>query len=122
MNPGELTLLLDRLLSAGDEHEWVEFKHNVDEPQAIGEYLSALANAAALDGEAFGYLVWGIENGSRRVVGRASSPPAPRHAGNCWPCGCTSTFVPSSTSGSRPSATAACPWCCSACRPPPASR
>ena len=42
MNPGELTLLLDRLLVASDEHEWVEFKHNFDEPHAIGEYLSAL--------------------------------------------------------------------------------
>ena len=57
MNPGELTLLLDRLLAASDEHEWVEFKHDNDEPHAIGEYLSALANAAALDGEPLSYLV-----------------------------------------------------------------
>ena len=74
MNPGELTLLLDRLLAASDEHEWVEFKHNNDEPHAIGEYLSALANAAALDGEPFGYLVWGIENGSRKVLGTTFKP------------------------------------------------
>ena len=74
MNPGELTLLLDRLLAASDEHEWVEFKHNNDEPHAIGEYLSALANAAALDGEPFGYLVWGIENGSRQVLGTTFKP------------------------------------------------
>ncbi|MBL8302791.1 MAG: putative DNA binding domain-containing protein [Ideonella sp.] len=81
MNPGELTLLLDRLLAASDEHEWVEFKHNVDEPHAIGEYLSALANAAALDGEAFGYLVWGIENGSRRVVGTTFKPTSAKTSG-----------------------------------------
>ena len=74
MNPGELTLLLDRLLATGHEHEWVEFKHNNDEPHAIGEYLSALANAAALDGEPFGYLVWGIENGSHRVLGTQFKP------------------------------------------------
>jgi len=74
MNPGELTLLLDRLLAASDEHEWVELKHNNDEPHAIGEYLSALANAAALDGEPFGYLVWGVENGSRKVLGTAFKP------------------------------------------------
>lgn len=81
MNPGELTLLLDRLLAASDEHEWVEFKHNVDEPHAIGEYLSALANAAALDGEAFGYLVWGIENGSRRVLGTSFKPASAKASG-----------------------------------------
>lgn len=74
MNPGELTLLLDRLLAASDEHEWVEFKHNNEDPQAIGEYISALANAAALDGEPFGYLVWGIEDGTRRVVGTTFKP------------------------------------------------
>ena len=49
MNAGELTLLLDRLLAQASEHKWVEFKHN-DDPHTIGEYVSALANAAALDG------------------------------------------------------------------------
>lgn len=74
MNPCELTLLLDRLLATSDEHEWVEFKHNNDEAHAIGEYLSALANAAALDGEPFGYHVWGIENASRKVLGTTFKP------------------------------------------------
>lgn len=74
-NHGDLTLLLDRLLTVTDEHEWIEFKHNED-PHVIGEYISALANAAALDGEPFGYLVWGIEDGTRRVVGCRSFKPA----------------------------------------------
>jgi ATP-dependent DNA helicase RecG len=74
MNPGELAPLLDRLLAASGEHEWVEFKHNIDEPHVIGEYLSALANAAALEGEPFGYIVWGIEDGSRRVLGTRFKP------------------------------------------------
>ncbi len=30
------------------ETEWVEFKRNNDNPEEIGEYLSALANSAAL--------------------------------------------------------------------------
>lgn len=68
MNSGDLTLLLDRLLAQAGEHEWLEFKHN-DDPHTMGEYVSALANAAALDGEPFGYMVWGIENDTRRVVG-----------------------------------------------------
>ncbi|MBK6999933.1 MAG: putative DNA binding domain-containing protein [Rhodoferax sp.] len=73
MNSGDLTLLLDRLLAQAGEHEWLEFKHN-DDPHTVGEYVSALANAAALDGEPFGYMVWGIENDTRRVVGTRFKP------------------------------------------------
>lgn len=60
MNSGDLTLLLDRLLAQAGEHEWLEFKHN-DDPHTMGEYVSALANAAALDGEPFGYMVWALK-------------------------------------------------------------
>lgn len=60
MNSGDLTLLLDRLLVQAGEHEWLEFKHN-DDPHTMGEYVSALANAAALDGEPFGYMVWALK-------------------------------------------------------------
>lgn len=73
MNPGDLTLLLDGLLTQTDEHEWLEFKHN-DDPHTIGEYISALANAAALDGEPCGYMVWGIEDVTHRVLGTSFKP------------------------------------------------
>jgi ATP-dependent DNA helicase RecG len=73
MNSGDLTLLLDRLLAQTGEHEWLEFKHN-DDPHTIGEYISALANAAALDGEPCGYMVWGIEDVTRRVLGTRFKP------------------------------------------------
>lgn len=80
MNSGDLTLLLDRLLAQEGEHEWLEFKTN-DNPPIIGEYISALANAAALDGEACGYMVWGIEDGTRRVVGTCFKPAAAQYKG-----------------------------------------
>lgn len=80
MNSGDLTLLLDRLLAQAGEHEWLEFKHN-DDPHAIGEYVSALANAAALDGEPFGYMVWGIENDTRQVVGTRFNPGSAKQGG-----------------------------------------
>jgi ATP-dependent DNA helicase RecG len=80
MNSGDLTLLLDRLLAQTDEHEWLEFKHN-DDPHTIGEYISALANAAALDGEPFGFQVWGFEDGTRRVVGTTFKPATTKHKG-----------------------------------------
>ena len=71
MNPDSL---LKPLLALPAEAEWVEFKHNNDSPEDVGEYLSALANSATLHGREAGFLVWGIEDGSRRVVGTTAQP------------------------------------------------
>ena len=56
------------------ETDWVEFKLNQDKPQAIGEYISALANAATLHGKAQAYLLWGVENGTHVIAGTRFSP------------------------------------------------
>ncbi len=71
-----LTSLVRELCKLPRETEWVEFKVNNSDPQEIGEYLSALANAAALNGKAFAYLVWGVENETHRIVGTGFSPAA----------------------------------------------
>jgi predicted HTH transcriptional regulator len=71
MNPEPV---LKSLLALPAETEWVEFKHNNDSADEIGEYLSALANSAALHGREVGYLVWGIEDGTCRVVGTTANP------------------------------------------------
>ena len=67
---------LKSLVSLPGEVEWVEFKQNNDDPERIGEYVSALANSAALHGKERGYLVWGVEDGSRRLVGTLFLPQA----------------------------------------------
>ena len=56
------------------ETEWVEFKTNKAEPEEIGEYISALANAAALLGKVVVYLIWGIDDQTHAVVGTNFSP------------------------------------------------
>lgn len=56
------------------ETEWVEFKENNDDPQEIGESISALANSAALAGKAFGYLLWGINDQTHEIVGSTFAP------------------------------------------------
>ena len=61
--------LLKELLALPKETEWVEFKLNNDDPQEIGEYLSALSNSAVLAGKSKGYLVWGIENTTHGIIG-----------------------------------------------------
>ncbi len=50
-SPDQLANLLRELCKLPKETEWVEFKHNNDDPQLIGEYISALANSAALLGK-----------------------------------------------------------------------
>lgn len=72
--PEYLISLVNELRKLPQVTEWVEFKENNAIPQDIGEYLSALANSAALSGKAFAYLVWGIENTSHRIVGTRFSP------------------------------------------------
>ena len=71
-----LASLLHELCKLPAETEWVEFKENAAKPEEIGEYISALANSAALGGKATGYLVWGVEDGTHRIVGTSFSPRA----------------------------------------------
>lgn len=47
--PEYLVSLVHELCKLPQETEWVEFKENKADPQDIGEYLSALANSAALE-------------------------------------------------------------------------
>jgi predicted HTH transcriptional regulator len=66
--------LVRELCKLPRETEWVEFKHNKAEPEDIGEYISALANAAALNGKAHGYMVWGVQDGTHDIVGTTFDP------------------------------------------------
>ena len=66
--------LLDELRMHSAESTWVDFKVNNSNPQAIGEYLSALSNAAVLAHQPRGYLVWGIVDKTHNVVGTTFRP------------------------------------------------
>jgi ATP-dependent DNA helicase RecG len=70
--------LVRELCKLPRETEWVEFKVNEAESQAIGEYISALANSAALVGKAFAYLVWGIRDEDHSIIGTTFDPHAAR--------------------------------------------
>ena len=65
----DFAALVERLRALPTESEWLEFKENLADPEEIGAYISALSNSAALHGEEKGYLVWGIEDGSHKLVG-----------------------------------------------------
>ena len=57
------------LIAHKHEEEWFEFKTTRVTDHEIGEYISALSNAAAMVGQDAGYLVWGIENDTHRIIG-----------------------------------------------------
>lgn len=70
----DLLGILTELRKLPAETEWVEFKHNNADPNEIGEYLSALANAAALAGKVQAWLVWGVQDESHEIIGTTFSP------------------------------------------------
>lgn len=71
MTEEQLTLLLEGLLSLPAENEIVEFKKagNGFDTQKLGEYFSALSNEANLGKKEFGWLLFGIDDKTHRVVG-----------------------------------------------------
>lgn len=61
--------IVKTLIARNNEEEWYEFKENWFEPYEIGAYISAMSNAATLCGKEYAYLVWGIQNGTHKIVG-----------------------------------------------------
>lgn len=82
MTEEALQTLLEELCRLPEETEWVEFKSNWDKKEDIGEYLSALSNAATLLGKATAYMVWGVENGSHEIRGTRFKPRQTKGKGN----------------------------------------
>lgn len=76
--PEHLCSLLKELCLLPNETEWVEFKHNADVDK-IGEYISALANSAALLGKQNAWLVYGVDDKSHNIVGTSFKPSVQKH-------------------------------------------
>lgn len=61
--------IINELCLYDTEHEWFEFKENWFNASELGEYISALANSAALIGRKYAYFVWGIKDTDHSIVG-----------------------------------------------------
>ncbi|WP_250163295.1 ATP-binding protein [Psychrobacter sp. WY6] len=72
--PNHYQNLVLSLTQQPSEQEWLEFKHNFHSPEEVGKRISALANGACLSGKKFGYLVFGVEDGTHNIVGTSFSP------------------------------------------------
>ncbi|HST57204.1 MAG TPA: ATP-binding protein [Longimicrobium sp.] len=70
----DVARLVNGLVLGEHELEWVEFKQNNSDPSEIGQYISAIANSAALHGERVGFMVWGVEDASHQIIGTTFRP------------------------------------------------
>lgn len=73
---------LHTLLRLPREQGTVEFKSNLDEPSGIGRSLSALANTAALGRHDRAWVVWSVDDATRRVHGTCFDPFTCKARGN----------------------------------------
>ena len=82
MDHTTLLSILEQLLRLPRETESIEFKSNRDDSDDIGEYLSALANVAALERRDRAWLVWGVDAATHAVKGTLFNPFAAKGEGN----------------------------------------
>ena len=73
-SPPRLFDLVEELRSRTSEGAWWEFKSSNTDPKLIGKSISALSNGARLANRECAYLVWGVEDGTHKVVGTAFEP------------------------------------------------
>lgn len=69
MEYSDFKRLIDSLLIKNKETEWIEFKENFHSKEEIGERISAISNSALLCNMPYGYIVFGVNNETLKVVG-----------------------------------------------------
>ena len=66
--------LKDLVHQYSKETECIEFKDNNDNPETIGEYISALSNSATLMSVAKAYLIYGVKDKTLEMIGTKFYP------------------------------------------------
>lgn len=66
--------IVRELTALSGETEWVEFKLNNEKPVEIGKRISAISNSAALHKKPKGFILWGVENETHKIVGTSFRP------------------------------------------------
>ena len=65
----KLVSVIKEYLADKCEKEWFEVKEDWYEPNQLGEYISSLSNVAAMKGEDYAYMVWGVNDKTFKVTG-----------------------------------------------------
>ena len=79
MNKEHLLAILEQHRSQPTESSTIEFKEGITDPRKIGEYISALANAAVLARQDRAWLIWGVNDKTHEVVGTRFKPSKTKH-------------------------------------------
>jgi ATP-dependent DNA helicase RecG len=74
MSDQAMLSVLQRLLDQPREQATLEFKSNWDLADDIGEYVSALSNAAALNGHDRAWMVWGVDDATKVIKSTTFDP------------------------------------------------
>lgn len=82
MENQSLLELLERLRNRSQEGATVEFKSSLKDPAEIGQYISALANSAALERASRAWVVWGVADATHEVIGTSFDPFTTKVEGN----------------------------------------
>ncbi|QEP41763.1 ATP-binding protein [Ectothiorhodospiraceae bacterium BW-2] len=82
MDTSQLVEWVNQLRYLPHEMACVEFKRNWDDANDIAQYISALANSAALEGKERAWMVWGIDDVTHEVTGTDFSPATAKGKGN----------------------------------------
>jgi ATP-dependent DNA helicase RecG len=80
MRQNDLNKLLKELLQI-PECEWIEYKKDNSNFEMIGEYLSALSNSACYKKKSHGFLIYGIDDDTREVIGTSFNPLTAKKGG-----------------------------------------
>lgn len=79
--PEDLIQLVEQLIARSSESQTVEFKQSNDDAFMIGKDISALANAAVIEGQDYAYMLWGVDDATHEVVGTSFNPLISKHKG-----------------------------------------
>lgn len=79
--PEDLLKLVEQLVARSTESQTIEFKQSNDDAFMIGKDISALANAAAMEGQDYAYMLWGVDDFTHKIVGTSFNPLAAKHKG-----------------------------------------
>lgn len=81
MTQQQLETIVKDAIFNGKECEWVEFKMNNANPEEIGSNISALSNGACLHDQSYGYIIFGVHNETKEILGTTINLSRATHKG-----------------------------------------
>ncbi len=76
--------LIDELLATKSENTCIEFKNNNEDKEMIGKLISALSNSARIEQQDFAYVIWGIEDETKKIIGTTFNPETKKVGGQIF--------------------------------------